>query len=133
MAGRSISSAATRRCTLKCQCWMMPRWMRWPCGVKLASRTILKALTVSEIVDITDRAIARLLDRNDPYRRKCEALLPLVTGYDAEMVRLGLTGYLKTFRKPNLQKFIAEDFANPKNSRRISARTQRRLHEGHRP
>ena len=23
-----------------------------------------------------------------------------VTGYDAEMVRLGLTGYLKTFRKP---------------------------------
>lgn len=82
--------------------------------VKLASRTILKALTVSEIVDITDRAIARLLDRNDPYRRKCEALLPLVTGYDAEMVRLGLTGYLKTFRKPNLQKFIAEDFANPK-------------------
>ncbi|MDA0661322.1 MAG: acyl-CoA reductase [Proteobacteria bacterium] len=82
--------------------------------IKQASRDVLKAMTVSEIVDVIDRAIARLLDRNDPCRRKCEALLPLVTGYDAEMVRLGLTGYLKTFRKPELQKFIAEDFANPK-------------------
>ncbi|MEX2617306.1 MAG: acyl-CoA reductase [Alphaproteobacteria bacterium] len=82
--------------------------------VKQASRDVLKAMTVSEIVEVIDRAIARLLDRNDPYRRKCEALLPLVSGYDAEMVRLGLTGYLKTFRKPELRKFIAEDFANPK-------------------
>ncbi len=82
--------------------------------VKQASRDVLKAMTVSEITDILDRAISRLLDRNDPWRQKCEALLPLVSGYDAEMVRLGLTGYLKTFRKPELQKFIAEDFANPK-------------------
>jgi len=36
-----------------------------------------------------------------------------VTGYDAEMIRLGLTSYLKTFREPELRKFLAEDFANP--------------------
>ena len=29
------------------------------------------------------------------------------------MIRLGLTGYLKTFRKPELQKFLVEDFTNP--------------------
>ena len=30
------------------------------------------------------------------------------------MIRLSLTDYLKTFRKPQLQRFINEDFANPK-------------------
>jgi hypothetical protein len=78
-----------------------------------ASRTYLKTLTVDRITDTLDAAIARLLNRDDPFRRKAEELLPLVTGYDAEMVRLGLTGYLKTFRKPELRKFLAEDFANP--------------------
>jgi len=81
--------------------------------VREASRAHLKTLGVARIVAIIDRAVARLLDRGDPWRRKAEALLPLVTGYDAEMVRLGLTGYLKTFRGPELKKFLAEDFANP--------------------
>ncbi|MHA1108337.1 MAG: acyl-CoA reductase [Alphaproteobacteria bacterium] len=80
--------------------------------VREASRAYLKSLPVAEIIAIIDRVIARLLDRNDPWRRKAEELLPLVTGYDAEMVRLGLTGYLKTFRAPQLRKFLAEDFAN---------------------
>lgn len=80
--------------------------------VRAASRR-LKEMPSAQIVDIVDRTVARLLDRHDPIRRKAEDLLPRVTGYDAEMIRLGLTGYLKTFRKPELQKFIAEDFANP--------------------
>ncbi len=81
--------------------------------VREASRAYLKSLTVAQIIAIIDRAIARLLDRGDPWRRKAEEILPLVTGYDAEMVRLGLTGYLKTFRAPELRKFLVEDFANP--------------------
>lgn len=81
--------------------------------VRDAGRSYLKTRTIAQIVNTIDAAIARLLDRDDPYRRKMEELLPLVTGYDAEMVRLGLTEYLKTFRKPQLHKFIAEDFANP--------------------
>jgi hypothetical protein len=80
--------------------------------VRAASRR-LKEMPSAQIVEIIDRAVAQLLDRGDPIRRKAEALLPRVTGYDSEMIRLGLTGYLKTFRKPELQKFIAEDFANP--------------------
>lgn len=78
-----------------------------------ASRAHLKTLPVAQIVDIIDRAVSRLLDRNDPYRQKAEKILPIVTGYDTDMIRLGLTGYLKTFRKPELKKFLAEDFANP--------------------
>jgi len=81
--------------------------------VRDASRRHLKILPVARIVDIIDRAIARMLDRDDPYRRKAEAMLPVVTGYDAEMIRLGLTGYLKTFRRQGLNAFLSEDFPNP--------------------
>ena len=82
--------------------------------VRRASRDHLKPLTVSRIVAIVDSAIARLLDPADPYRQQADQLLPIITGYDAEMVRLGLTAFFKTFREPQLQRFIAEDFANPK-------------------
>ncbi len=81
--------------------------------VRTASQSYLKSLTVAQIVTTVDRAIARMLDLADPWRQKADTLLPLVTGYDAEMVRLGLTGYLKTFRKPQLQRFLVEDFGNP--------------------
>ena len=81
--------------------------------VQKASRTVLKALTVHEITGIIDAAITRLLNRNDPYRKKAETLLPVITGYDDEMIKLGLTDYLKTFRQTDLQKFLAEDFTNP--------------------
>ena len=82
--------------------------------VAQAARARLKTLTVSQIVAIVDRAIARLLDPADPYRRELDRLLPIVTGYDAEMIRLGLTNFFKTFRAPQLHRFVAEDFANPK-------------------
>lgn len=82
--------------------------------VRRFSAEHLQAMTVSQIIDVIDRAIARLLDRDDPYRRQADALLPIVSGYDAEMVRLGLTGFLKTFRAPQLHRFVAEDFPNPK-------------------
>lgn len=74
----------------------------------------IRALPVSQIITAIDRAIARLLDTQDPYRQQLDRLLPPITGFDAEMVRLGLNAYLKTFRAPQLQRFVAEDFANPK-------------------
>ncbi len=82
--------------------------------VKAASRLHLKTMAVSQIVAVIDSAVARLLDPQDPYRQQADRLLPVITGYDAEMVRLGLTSFLKTFRAPQLQRFVAEDFANPK-------------------
>jgi hypothetical protein len=82
--------------------------------VKSASAQHLKRLPVSRIVQILDEAVARLLDPADPCRQELERLLPAVSGYDAEMVRLGLDGFLQTFRAPQLHRFVAEDFANPK-------------------
>lgn len=81
--------------------------------VRANARSYLKTLPVAQIVATIDKAIARLLDREDPLRRQAEASLPVVTGYDAETVRLGLSGYLRTFRGPQLQRFLTEDFANP--------------------
>lgn len=74
----------------------------------------IRALSVTQIIIAIDRAIARLLDANDPYRQQLDQLLPRITGFDAEMVRLGLNANLKTFRALQLQRFVAEDFANPK-------------------
>ncbi len=82
--------------------------------VRQASRLYLRTMTVSQIVAVIDRAMARLLDPADPYRQQADRLLPIITGYDTEMVRLGLTAFFKTFRAPQLQRFVAEDFSNPK-------------------
>ena len=81
--------------------------------VKKGSAEVLKSLTVSEMVEIIDKVTDRLLDRSSSYRQKAEKLLPIVTGYDEEMIRLGLTSYLKTFRKHELQRFLVEDLGNP--------------------
>ena len=81
--------------------------------VRAAACVHLRSMPVAEIIDAVDRAMARLLDRNDIYRQQAEAWLPVVSGYDADMVRLGLTGFFKTFRAAQLKRFVAEDFANP--------------------
>ena len=81
--------------------------------VKKGSAEVLKSFTVSEIVETIDKATDRFLDRSSSYRQKAEKLLPIVTGYDEEMIRLGLTSYLKTFRKHELQRFLVEDLGNP--------------------
>lgn len=81
--------------------------------VREAAARHLQPMAVEQIIAVIDQAIARLLDRRDPLRRQAEALLPLVSGYDAEMVRLGLTGFFKNFRAPQLRRFVAEDFSNP--------------------
>lgn len=82
--------------------------------VRSAGALKLKTRSTSDIMDVVDKAIARLLDRDSAQRRKAEALLPLITGYDAEMIRLGLSDYLRTFRRPQLERFLAEDFADPR-------------------
>ncbi len=82
--------------------------------VRQASQTHLKTMCVSDIIRVLDQATARLLDPKNIYRQQLEQLLPQATGFDAEMVRLNLNAYLQTFRGLQLQRFVAEDFANPK-------------------
>ena len=82
--------------------------------VRHAARLRLQSMPVDEVIAVIDRAVARLLDPRDPLRREADELLPIVTGFDPEMVRLGLTAFLQTFRAPQLRRFVAQDFANPK-------------------
>ncbi|MCO8249629.1 acyl-CoA reductase [Comamonas thiooxydans] len=90
-----------------------PQMQALACRVRKAAAAHLRPMPVADIIDAVDRAMARLLDRNDIYRQQAEAWLPVVSGYDADMVRLGLTGFFKTFRAAQLKRFVAEDFANP--------------------
>ncbi|MBL5976036.1 acyl-CoA reductase [Comamonas sp. NyZ500] len=90
-----------------------PQMQALAARVRAAACAHLRPMPVAEIIDAVDRAMARLLDRNDTYRQQAEAWLPVVSGYDADMVRLGLTGFFKTFRAAQLKRFVAEDFANP--------------------
>lgn len=81
--------------------------------VKRESRAVLKSFSVTEIIEVIDNVIEQFLDRSSSYRQEAEKLLPLVTGYCAETIRLGLTSYLKSFRKHELQRFLVEDLGNP--------------------
>ena len=82
--------------------------------VARATHEVLRPLPVSALITHIDSAVSRLLDPQDPWRQLANDLLPRVTGYDAQMVEVALTGYLQQFRAPQLHRFVAEDFANPK-------------------
>jgi hypothetical protein len=81
--------------------------------VRRARAEVLERMPVAQIVDAIGGAVQRLLDPTDPIRRDADRLLPRVSGFDPEMVRLGLNAFLRTFRAPQLARFVAEDFANP--------------------
>lgn len=81
--------------------------------VRAAARQHLAPMPVMEIVDAIDRAVARMLDADNPARQQMDALLPVVSGFDAEMTRLGINACLKTFRRPQLLRFLVEDFGDP--------------------
>jgi hypothetical protein len=73
----------------------------------------LQHLKVNEIVDILDQAIHKWLDPKYELRKLAEEMLPVITGYDQEMIRLFLSRYLRHFRKEKLQRIIDQDFPNP--------------------
>lgn len=81
--------------------------------VSAAAQQKLAPMPVMEIVDAIDRSIARMLDADSPSRQEIDALLPLISGFDPEMTRLGLNASLKAFRRPQLLRFLAEDFGDP--------------------
>ncbi|CZQ97536.1 aldehyde/histidinol dehydrogenase [Trichococcus palustris] len=73
----------------------------------------MATIPVKDRVRVIDRAIRQLLDREHPYRRLAEKWLPVMTGYDADIIRLGLTRYLKLFQEHELARFLHADFGNP--------------------
>lgn len=82
-------------------------------SVSAAARAELSVMPIMEIVDAVDRTIARMLDPADTMRQEMERLLPIVSGFHPEMTRLGLNSALKAFRRPQLLRFLVEDFGDP--------------------
>ncbi|GGJ03471.1 acyl-CoA reductase [Alicyclobacillus cellulosilyticus] len=82
-------------------------------AVRKACAASLARLKTAEVVDWIDAAVARWLDPDYLPRQWAERLLPLLTGYDAETVRLELKRLLRTFRRKELWRFLDADFANP--------------------
>ncbi|UII56420.1 acyl-CoA reductase [Cytobacillus spongiae] len=74
---------------------------------------VMKSCHTNELIEVIDQAVTRWLDPNEPNRKLAEQLLPIITGYDDEMIRTFLTDYLRSFRKEKLQRMIEEDFPNP--------------------
>lgn len=73
----------------------------------------LAKLSTSAIVEAIDAAVRRLLDPAGGARPEAARWLQAITGYDAETVKQGLRRTLETFRKPQLQRALAQDFADP--------------------
>lgn len=69
----------------------------------------LVSLTTAEIIGKIDQAVQKWLDPNYSLRKLAEKLLPEITGYDGEMIRLELKRYMRTFRKKELLRFIEEE------------------------
>ena len=75
-------------------------------------RQALRALRVQDIIEAIDATIHVLLDPASEEHRTLLDWLPRVTGFSAEMVRVNLNATLRTYRAPQLQRFIAEDFGS---------------------
>ena len=73
----------------------------------------IKQWPVHALMQAIDRVVHRLLDAQNPQRQLLNRLLAQTTGLDEEMLRLGLTRYLQSFRTPQLQRFVVEDLGNP--------------------
>lgn len=82
-------------------------------SVKAGAQAHLSRMPVMEIVDVIDRCVMRMLDAGHPHRQAMDALLPVITGFDPEMTRLGLNASLKAFRRPQLLRILVEDFGDP--------------------
>lgn len=81
--------------------------------LKMQQNEYMKYLRVQDIIDILDTAVQRWLDPSYELRKLAQEWLPIITGYDGEMIRLFLTQYLRNFRKEKLQRMVDEDFPNP--------------------
>ncbi|WP_256236246.1 acyl-CoA reductase [Bacillus sp. EB600] len=88
--------------------------------IEMIGRTVRKnrdnylaKLGTNEIIEKIDQIVSKWLVPDYPLRKLAEALIPKITGYDAEMVRLELKRYIRTFRKKELLRFLDEEFDQP--------------------
>lgn len=74
------------------------------------NRQKIKDYRTDQLIQIIDAAIQKWLDPNYPLRQFAEKWVPIITGYDKNMVRLELKQFLRLFRKKELLRFIQQEF-----------------------
>lgn len=80
---------------------------------KMIKASPIQCLHTTDLMKAIDKTVHLLLDRTHPLRQKAEKLLPIITGYNAEVVRLGLTQSLQTFREHELRRWLNVNFQQP--------------------
>ncbi|MFC5447107.1 acyl-CoA reductase [Paenibacillus aestuarii] len=73
----------------------------------------LLTLSTSDIVERIAAASEKWLNPSYPQRVLAERLLPAITGYAADSIRLQLKRYMRTFRRKELLRFICEELDDP--------------------
>lgn len=81
--------------------------------IKAKRKEYLQQVRTSEIVEIIDKAVQRWLNPAYEKRQLAEEWLPIITGYDQEMIHLFISKYLRNFRQEKLLRMIDQDFPNP--------------------
>ncbi|KRM77477.1 acyl-CoA reductase [Secundilactobacillus collinoides] len=69
----------------------------------------LSQLPISNVITIIDQAITRWTDPSYPQRQLALKLLPVITDYDAETIKLEIKRFIRLFRKKELFRFIENE------------------------
>ena len=81
--------------------------------LKEQAQTVFAHYSVADIVTAIDACAQLMLNEQDPLRQQAEQALQRLTGYDTEMLRLGINACLRTFRRAELMRLLNEDLNNP--------------------
>lgn len=87
--------------------------LEFVCSKIKENRIKLKNYSTNKIINVIDQAIHIFLDPQSKWRKNIDRIIPQTTGYSSEIIKVGFTKYLTTFRKYELQRFVSEDFYNP--------------------
>lgn len=78
-----------------------------------AQAQYLAERSIADIVEVIDTVVHHWLDPAYAYRRQAEAVLPIVTGYSAPMIRHGLDTLLQALRRDALWRLLQAEFGDP--------------------
>lgn len=73
----------------------------------------LTAMSVNDILDIVADAAQLWADPDFELRRQAELLIPAITGYEPDMVRIELKRYMRQFRRRELLRFLDSEIGQP--------------------
>lgn len=73
----------------------------------------LAAMSVNDILDIVADAAQLWADPDFELRRQAELLIPAITGYEPDMVRIELKRYMRQFRRRELLRFLDSEIGQP--------------------